>query len=102
MKHVLLSAACAAMLLVSSGQTQAAVLYGTSHFASEATSTSFLYSIDAVTGATTVIGDTGFAINGLNYYNGTLYGISRLGGNVLTLDTATGAGTAIAPLTGVG
>lgn len=102
MKRFLLAAVCGAMLLASTAQTQAAVLYGTSHRNAETTSTSHLYLIDPVTGVTTAIGDTGFSINGLDYYNGTLYAIDGAGGSLLSLNTTTGAATVIAPLSGVG
>lgn len=97
---VQLGAICAVTLtLALAGQAEAALLWGTTHFEAEASGTSSLYTIDTATGVTTLVGDTGFAINGLNYYNGTLYAIQRgFGGNLLTLNTSTGAGTVVGPL----
>ena len=100
MKSTVIRIAYIGVLLIGGQTADAAMMYGTSRFNSETTGTSWLYTIDPLTGATTQIGDTGFAINGLDYHNGTLYAIERMGGSLLTIDTTTGAGTAIAPLVG--
>ncbi len=88
-----------ALLACWPGQALSApVLYGTTLGPGSPGGTSSLYTINPTTGATTLIGDTGFAINGLNYYNGTLYAVQAgFGGNLLTLNTTTGAGTVIGP-----
>lgn len=81
-------------------QANAAILWGVSHRSAEQSLSSHLYTIDPLTGVTTLVGDTGFGIVALDYYDGTLYAIQRGAGNLLTLDTTTGAGTIIGP-TGV-
>jgi hypothetical protein len=57
-----------------------------------------LYTVNATTGATSLVGAVGFAVNGLEYHNGTLYGLERAGGSLISINTSTGAGTAIGPL----
>jgi hypothetical protein len=62
-------------------------------------STDQLFKMDATTGAGTLVGDIGFAdVFGLAYVPeaGTLYGFNDIGNNVISINTATGAGTSIA------
>jgi hypothetical protein len=57
-----------------------------------------LYSVNAQTGQTMVIGNVGHAISGLAFDNGTdvLYGVNILN-ELFTIDTGTGAGTLLGP-----
>jgi hypothetical protein len=81
---------------LSAAPADASLLWGTTHSQAENSLTSHLYTIDPTTGVTTSIGDTGFAINGLNYYNGTLYATEAGGSSrLLAINTATGAGSVI-------
>lgn len=57
-----------------------------------------LYSVNTSTGAATLIGPIGFEVIGMEFAQGTLYGFTR-NSQVITIDTATGAGTALASLT---
>ena len=79
----------------------AEILYGMTGAGGTASS---LYTIDPTTGASTLVGATGFGhvvAMDFNPVDGLLYGISNSsGGTLLTIDVATGAGTAIATLGG--
>ncbi len=83
-------AAAATALLMSMTSAQAITLYGTTT-GSNAT----LLTIDTTTGATSVIGATGYRISGLEMHGGVLYGVTSRNDpfhGLITLDTATGAG----------
>jgi uncharacterized protein (TIGR03437 family) len=55
-----------------------------------------LFSVSPTTGQGSIIGSIGFDnVYGLAYFNGTLYGFTA-GGQVITIDTTTGAGTFVA------
>jgi hypothetical protein len=73
-----------------------ALLYGTS---GNGTTISTLYSIDTTTGVTTSIGSVGYVVNGLESYNGLLYGTTSVNDSsfhgLLTIDTSTGAGSTV-------
>jgi len=67
-----------------------------------------LYEVDPSTGATTMVGPIGFAVTGMAFAaDGTLYGITPIGGGVaaagtpylIRIDTSTGAGTPVGTLT---
>lgn len=59
-------------------------------------STDQLWVIDSATGTGSSLGDIGYAeVFGIAYTNGTLYGFNDVGNNVLTINTATGAGTVL-------
>jgi len=66
-------------------------LYGFTH------GTAILYTIDPLTGASTMIGDTGFdsfpRLAGLTFMGDTLYGV--MSGSLYTIDPLTGAGALI-------
>ena len=87
--------AAATVLLCFATARADSVLYGTQGRGGDL---STLYTVNPTTGATTLVGDVGFAINSLEYHNGRLYGIERAGGSLISINTATGAGTAIGPL----
>jgi hypothetical protein len=57
-------------------------------------STYNLVSINPTTGATSVVGPTGFSVDNGLFVNGTLYGFST-NGAIVTINTATGAGTQV-------
>jgi len=71
------------------------VLYGTLGTGSDI---STLVQIDVTTGAVTVIGSVGHAVNGLAWdaTTGTLYGSARADAGLLTINTTTGAGSLVA------
>jgi len=62
---------------------------------------STLYVVDQTTGTMTRIGDIGYAVTGMDYHNGKLYGVtSGLDPNfhgLITIDMTTGAGTPVGP-----
>jgi hypothetical protein len=64
--------------------------------------TSDLYKIDPATGATTSKGPIGYAVTGMAFVNGVLYGVTSSNsvspGNLITIDPNTGAGTIVGPL----
>lgn len=104
-------AAAAAMLLVLAQQPASAgeVLFGVT--GSGATPSS-LYTIDPTTGAATLVGPIGFDhVVSIDFHPGTgvRYGISNGGpccsfppdNTLITIDTTTGAGTAVVPVTGI-
>lgn len=94
-----LSAVCFAGLIAAGLPAQAApILYGTTGSGNTASS---LYRIDATTGAATLVGAIGFnevvSID-FNPVDGLLYGISNGSHTLITINTTTGAGTAVATL----
>ncbi|MEI8259516.1 MAG: hypothetical protein WCJ30_27940 [Deltaproteobacteria bacterium] len=61
--------------------------------------TEYLARIDETTGAATIIGPTGVSETwGVGYWGGTLYGFTH-GGQVVTIDLATGHATPVASVT---
>lgn len=87
-------AAAATALLMSMTSAQAITLYGAT-VGNNAT----LLTIDTTTGVTGVIGATGYRISGLEMHGGVLYGVTSRNDpsfhGLITLDTATGAGTQV-------
>ena len=75
------------------------ILYGNTTVGFGNTSTGDLYRIDPATGQASLVGYLGFnAVFSLGFDNaGTLYGIS--GSQLLTINTGTGLGSLVAPLT---
>jgi len=73
-----------------------ALLYGTS---GNGGTISTLYSIDETKGITTSIGSVGYAVNGLESYNGVLYGTTSIKDpsfhGLIAIDTSTGAGSTV-------
>lgn len=92
MKKILLGLGIALLSLQAHAAT---IAYGTTGVGG---AISDLYQVGVTTGTTTFIGTTGYAINSIAYYNGTLYGTQRLGGDLLSINTSTGVATAIGPL----
>jgi hypothetical protein len=78
---------------------QASILYGTDGTGG---SLSTLYTVDPNTAATTAIGPVGFSVTGIDFdpTSGILYGVTsnplQTSVTLLTINTATGGGTAIA------
>lgn len=64
--------------------------------------TSDLYKIDPATGATSSVGPIGYAVTGMAFVNGVLYGVTSNNSvsprNLITIDPTTGAGTIVGPL----
>src|SRR5262249_34035265 len=64
--------------------------------------TSDLYKIDPATGATTSKGPIGYAVTGMAFVNGVLYGVTSNNSvsprRLITIDPNTGAGTIVGPL----
>jgi len=60
------------------------------------TGTVDLYSIDAMTGAATLVGDTGFPVSSGLFVGDTLYGFDLNVPAIFTIDTTTGAATQVA------
>jgi hypothetical protein len=64
--------------------------------------TSDLYKIDPATGATSSVGPIGYAVTGMAFVNGVLYGVTSNNSvsprNLITIDPNTGAGTIVGPL----
>ncbi len=96
--------ACGLVAVSATGTATAAELYGTSLNAATGgnPAPSSLYSIDSTTGAGTLIGSVGHAINGLAFdpTTGVLYGSTppwdaSAPGRLLVIDLATGAGTPV-------
>jgi hypothetical protein len=83
-----------APLGLSSGGLMAVTPDGSQLF-TDTQSTYNLVGIDPTTGATHVIGPTGFSIDNGLFVNGTLYGFD-LSGAIVTIDTTTGAATQVA------
>ena len=92
-------------LLLSAGISEGALtIYGSAHTGT--TGPASLYSISPTTGSATLIGSIGFNQVGALAINssGTLYGIGTNGSRaavLLTINTATGAGTQVALITGL-
>lgn len=86
----------AVLLTTVAVETPAAELYGTT---GQGGALSTLYRVNPATGAVSLVGPVGFAVNGMDYYNGTLYGTtSFLDPNfhgLIRIDPTTGAGTPI-------
>ena len=87
--------------------SQAQVLWGSS--SKLATNPSSVFTIDRTTGLATLVGATGLGdgVGGIRFdpQSGTLYGIlgsACTGARLITIDTATGAGTVIGTLVGAG
>jgi len=53
-----------------------------------------LFSVNETTGAATLIGGVGFALESIVYSNGTLYAFTSASNPIISIDTSTGAGTA--------
>lgn len=89
------------MLIVA--QQSSATLFGTqgqgASLAGEAPPLSMLYEINPTTGTTTLIGDVGYLVTGMDYYDGMLYGVTSFNDpsfhGLITIDTSTGAGTPV-------
>jgi hypothetical protein len=64
--------------------------------------TSDLYKIDPATGATSSVGPIGYAVTGMAFVNGVLYGVTSNQSvsprRLITIDPNTGAGTIVGPL----
>src|SRR5437660_12817234 len=91
-----------AALLCSGAALAATTIFGTAY--TNTNGAASLYSISPTTGAATLVGATGFRqISALAFApNGTLYGIGRNGTGalvLLTINTATGAGTQVGSIT---
>lgn len=60
---------------------------------------STLYEVNPTTGALILIGPVGYVVTGMDYYNGTLYGVTSHRDtsyhSLITIDTTTGAGTPV-------
>jgi hypothetical protein len=60
---------------------------------------STLYEVNPTTGALTLIGPVGYVVTGMDYYNGTLYGVTSYRDTsyhgLITIDTTTGTGTPV-------
>jgi hypothetical protein len=69
-----------------------------SQASADAGTSATLYSVNTSTGAATPIGPIGFEVIGMEFAQGTLYGFTR-SSQVITIDPATGAGTALSSLT---
>ncbi len=99
MRQIIKLLAITLLGLFSIGQVSASILYGITGSGRTASS---LYTIDTSTGASTLIGATGFnevvSID-FNPVTGTLYGISNDTQQLITINTTTGAGTAVANMT---
>jgi hypothetical protein len=54
-----------------------------------------LYTVDTSTGEATLVGDVGYFLNALTFNGSTLYGFTG-DGEIITIDTTTGAGTFLA------
>lgn len=81
----------------SSAPASAAVLYGTTGAGG---TLSNLYTINTTTGASTLVGAIGYVVNGLESYNGVLYGTTSNTDpsgyrGLIQIDPTTGAGTRI-------
>ncbi|WP_339723343.1 PEP-CTERM sorting domain-containing protein [uncultured Paraglaciecola sp.] len=100
MKNKIISGLLITLLSVGSTIANATILYGVSGAGNG--SASSLYTIDTVTGAATLIGATGFdevtSID-FNSVTGILWGISNETKELITIDTTTGLGTAVATMT---
>jgi hypothetical protein len=98
----ILTPVTAATLFAGMALAQSPLIYGVAPDSKGAS----LYRISATTGAATMIGPTGFErVPALAFApNGTLYGIGQNGAGtlaLLTLNTSSGAGAQVAPLTGI-
>ena len=60
-----------------------------------------LYKVDATTGAATAIGPIGFAVNAVDFDQGTLYGFTS-DSKIITINTSTGVGTLLANVSPAG
>jgi hypothetical protein len=86
------------LLSLGSTAVNASILYGVSGAGQSASS---LYTIDPTTGAATLIGATGFnEITSIDFNSvtGILWGISNETKELITIDTTTGLGTAVATM----
>jgi hypothetical protein len=96
MKKHLTAALAAALLGAAAPGYGSAVLYGTT---GNGGTPSSLYTVDTMTGATTLVGAIGYVVNGLEWYNGTLYGTTSVTDpnyhGLITINTATGAGSSV-------
>ncbi|MEP4889230.1 MAG: PEP-CTERM sorting domain-containing protein [Aliiglaciecola sp.] len=96
MKNKFLKALVASFILAISGLANAGLItYATS---GSGGAISDLYTVDIVTGDTTLIGNTGLALNSIAFYNGVLYGTERLGGSLVSINTDTGESSVIGAL----
>lgn len=96
MKNKLLKGLLAAAALTLSSLANASLItYATS---GNGGAISNLYTVDIVTGDTTLIGNTGFSLNSIAYYNGVLYGTERNGGSLVSINTDTGESRVIGTL----
>src|SRR5439155_355403 len=57
--------------------------------------TSSLYTVNTLTGQATLVGSPDFAVLGLDFENGTLYGVTN-DSKLISIDTTTGVGTLVA------
>jgi hypothetical protein len=97
-KNIVLAAALTLGLGLSQHSANAFVLYGTTGSGGTASS---LYTIDASTGASTLVGAIGFnEVVSIDFdpTSGILYGISNASRALITINTTTGAGTLVAAL----
>lgn len=96
MKGRLLAILATVALLGGVGSAQGAVLYGTT---GQGGALSTLVTIDPTTGTVTPVGAVGYAVNGMDFYNGVLYGVTSVNDpgyhGLITIDVATGAGTPV-------
>ncbi|MDX2038797.1 MAG: hypothetical protein SFX72_19275, partial [Isosphaeraceae bacterium] len=78
-------------------QVSASQLYATT--GNGGSGPSDLYQVDKVTGAASLVGAVGYIVNGMDYYNGVLYGVTSTRDpnhhGLIKIDTVTGAGTPI-------
>jgi hypothetical protein len=99
-KKILVSIFIFCMLLSAAGNASAA-LFGTTGSGpyGEGPYESTLYEVDQTTGATTLIGNVGYLVSGMDYFDGTLYGVTSMNDpsfhGLITIDTATGEGTPV-------
>jgi len=84
------------IMVTATATSSAALLYGTSNAGGPA---SDLYAVDPTTGTTSLIGNVGYAVNGLESFDGRLWGTTSVNDpnfhGLIEIDPTTGAGTPI-------